>query len=49
MSIAEQNIRIARGAYLPSVSMTMNYGRLLYPSPPFDLSGDVADGLDRRD
>jgi outer membrane protein len=40
VSIAEQNVRIARGASLPSVSMTMNYGRLLYPSSPFDLSGD---------
>lgn len=40
VSIAEQNIRIARGAFLPSVSMNMNYGRLLYPSSPVDLGGD---------
>jgi outer membrane protein len=40
VSIAEQNIRIARGAFLPSVSMSMNYGRLLYPSSPVDLSGE---------
>jgi outer membrane protein len=40
VSIAEQNIRIARGAYLPNVSMNMNYGRLLYPSSPVDLSGE---------
>jgi outer membrane protein len=40
VSIAEQNIRIARGAYLPSVSLSMNYGRLLYPSSPVDLSGE---------
>jgi outer membrane protein len=40
VSIAEQNIRIARGAYLPSVSLNMNYGRLLYPSSPFDLTGE---------
>lgn len=40
VSIAEQNIRIARGAYLPSVSLNMNYGRLLYPSSPVDFSGE---------
>jgi outer membrane protein len=40
VSIAEQNIRIARGAFLPSVSLSMNYGRLLYPSSPFELNGD---------
>jgi outer membrane protein len=40
VSIAEQNIRIARGASLPSVSLNMNYGKLLYPSSTFDLSGD---------
>jgi outer membrane protein len=40
VSIAEQNIRIARGAYLPNVSMNMNYGRLLYPSSPIDLTGE---------
>ncbi|HEX6036815.1 TolC family protein [Longimicrobium sp.] len=40
VSIAEQNIRIARGAFLPSVSLNMNYGRVLFPSSPFDLSGD---------
>ena len=40
VTIAEQNIRIARGAFLPSVSLSMNYGRLLYPSSPTDLSGD---------
>lgn len=40
VSIAEQNIRIARGAFLPNVSLNMNYGRLLYPSSPFDFSGD---------
>jgi len=40
VTIAEQNIRIARGAFLPSVSLSMNYGRLLYPSSPVDLTGD---------
>jgi outer membrane protein len=40
VAIAEQNIRVARGAYLPSVSLSMNYGRLLYPSSPWELNGD---------
>lgn len=40
VSIAEQNIRIARGAYLPSVSMNVNYGRLLYPTSPVELNGE---------
>lgn len=40
VTIAEQNIRIARGAFLPSVSLSMNYGKLLYPSSPVDLTGD---------
>ena len=40
VSIAEQNIRIARGAFLPSVSLNMNYGRLLYPSTPLELNGE---------
>jgi outer membrane protein TolC len=40
VTIAEQGIRIARGAFLPNVSFSMNYGRLLYPSTPVDFSGD---------
>ncbi|HEX5870770.1 MAG TPA: TolC family protein, partial [Longimicrobium sp.] len=40
VTIAEQNIRIRRGAFLPNVSLSMNYGRLLYPSSPVDLTGD---------
>ncbi|WP_420125268.1 TolC family protein [Longimicrobium sp.] len=40
VAIAEQNIRIARGAFLPNVSLSMNYGRLLYPSSPVDLTGE---------
>jgi outer membrane protein len=40
VSIAEQNIRIARGAFLPNVSLNMNYGRQLFPSSTFDFSGD---------
>lgn len=38
--IAEQGVRIARGVYLPNVSLTFNYGRQLFPSSPFDLGGD---------
>jgi outer membrane protein len=40
VTIAEQNIRIARGAFLPSVSLSMNYGKLLYPGSPVELTGD---------
>lgn len=40
VTIAEQGIRIARGAFLPNVSLSMNYGRLLYPSSPVDLAGE---------
>lgn len=40
VTIAEQNIRIARGAFLPNVSLSMNYGRLLYPGSPIDLTGE---------
>jgi outer membrane protein len=39
VAIAEQNIRIARGAFLPNVSLQMNYGRLLYPSSPVEVTG----------
>ncbi len=38
--IAEQGVRIARGAYLPNVSLNFNYGRQLFPSSPFNLGGD---------
>jgi outer membrane protein len=40
VQIAEQNIRIARGAFLPNVSLRMNYGRLLYPLSPVELAGE---------
>jgi outer membrane protein len=39
-TIAQQNIRVARGAFLPSVSLSMNYGKLLYPTSTVDFSGD---------
>ena len=35
VSIREQGVRVARGAYLPNVSVQMNYGRQLFPSTMF--------------
>ncbi|HEY0971019.1 MAG TPA: TolC family protein [Gemmatimonadales bacterium] len=40
VEIAAEQVRIARGAYLPQVSLSMNYGGQLFPGGPFDLSGD---------
>lgn len=40
VSIREQQVRIARGAFLPSVSLNMNYGRQLFPSSTFALNED---------
>ena len=40
VSIREQQVRIARGAYLPSVSVQMNYGKQLQPSGIFALGED---------
>lgn len=37
VAIREQQVRIARGAFLPSVSLSMNYGRQLFPSTTFAL------------
>lgn len=42
VTIREQQVRIARGAYLPSVSVQMNYGRQLYPGGAFELDGEWA-------
>jgi outer membrane protein TolC len=39
VAIREQQVSIARGAYLPSVSLQLNYGRQLWPSRAFDWSG----------
>jgi len=36
----EQQVRIAKGAYLPTVSVHMTYGKQLFPSKAFDFSGD---------
>jgi len=35
----ELNVKIAKAAYLPNVSLSMNYGRFGYPTDPFKLSG----------
>jgi outer membrane protein len=35
VSIRQQQVRIARGAFLPNVSLSMNYGRQLFPSSTF--------------
>lgn len=39
VAIREQQVRIARGAYLPSVDLRVNYGRQLFPDQIFDLGG----------
>ena len=39
VAIREQQVRIARGAFLPSVDVSMSYGRLLFPTRPADLTG----------
>jgi len=40
VSIREQQVRIAKGAFLPTVSLQMSYGRQLYPDRVFDFSTD---------
>jgi outer membrane protein TolC len=39
VAIREQQVSIAKGAYLPSVSLQLNYGRQLWPNGAFDWSG----------
>ena len=39
VAIKEQQISIARGAYLPSVSLQLNYGRQLWPTGAFNWGG----------
>lgn len=39
VAIREQQVRIARAAYLPSVGLRVNYGRQLFPTDPFAISG----------
>jgi outer membrane protein TolC len=40
VAIREEQVRIARGAFLPSVSLQAHYGRQLQPSDAFALGGD---------
>ena len=39
VAIKEQQVSIAKGAYLPSVSLQLNYGRQLWPTGAFKWSG----------
>ena len=40
VAMREEGIRIARGAFLPSVNLQMNYGRQLFPSGALQFDGD---------
>lgn len=40
VEIREGQVRVARGEFLPSVALQMNYGRQLFPTDPFKLEGD---------
>ena len=39
VAIREQQVRIARGAFLPNLALQSAYGRQLFPSDPLSLSG----------
>jgi outer membrane protein TolC len=39
VAIREQQVRIARGSFLPSLSLQSAYGRQLFPSDPLSLTG----------
>ena len=39
VEIRRQQVRVARGALLPSVSLSMNYGRQIFPTDLFRFSG----------
>lgn len=39
VAIREQQVRIARAGYLPSIDLRANYGRQLFPSGAFDFGG----------
>ena len=41
VSIREQQVRIARGSFLPQVALSGTYGRQLFPQKPFDLAGET--------
>ncbi|HET7275648.1 MAG TPA: TolC family protein [Longimicrobiaceae bacterium] len=40
VAIREQQVRIAKGAFLPEVSLQMNYGKQLFPESAFDFDSD---------
>src|SRR5918999_3815149 len=39
VAIRAQQVRIARGAFLPSVDLRLNYGRQVFPTRPFQFGG----------
>ncbi len=41
VAIRERQVRIARGAFLPSVDLRFNYGRQVFPSQPFQLGNQT--------
>lgn len=41
VSIREQQVRIARGSFLPQVGLSGTYGRQLFPEQPFSLGGET--------
>ena len=40
VTIREEQVRIARGAFLPQVGLQMNYGRQIFPTSAFDFDQD---------
>ena len=40
VGIREEQVRIARGAFLPSASLQVDYGRQLFPAQALDFGGD---------
>lgn len=40
VDIRAEQVRIARGAFLPNVSLNMNYGRQIFPQEMFSFEGD---------
>jgi outer membrane protein TolC len=40
VDIREGQVRVAKGEFLPSVALQMNYGRQMFPTDPFRLDGD---------
>ena len=39
VTIRQQQVRIARGAFLPEVRLSVNYGGQLFPTSPFSIGG----------